>query len=115
MSNCIELIKLAGGAHDPEVRAQNEAKLLQYIKQEPKNFLKDCVEGFSNSSLDPAVRQMIAVVLRKTLMSPGPNNDEGCFYQSLNGEEKQFIKNMCLSQLIDNNRGIKSAAGTVSD
>lgn len=49
MSNFLELVQAASSSTDSSQREQYEAKLLQYINQEPDNFLNDSLNHFGNN------------------------------------------------------------------
>jgi importin subunit beta-1 len=85
MSNFLELIQAASSSTDTIQREQYEAKLLQYIKQEPDNFLKESLINFGDLQVNFQVRQMIALILKKTLASESPRG-LGTFYDCLDDD-----------------------------
>lgn len=111
MSNFVELVKLASSAKDKNTRNQNEARLLEYIKGQPLKFLEDCITNFKDTNIEVDTRQMIGLVLKKTLVS---DNGGKKFWEGLENNVKSKIKDICLGQLIDKDLKIKKASGAVS-
>ncbi len=69
MSAFLELIRLASTAPDNNVRKENEEKLIQYRSQEPIKFLEESITSFTDSNIDPGLRQAIGTILKVSFSS----------------------------------------------
>lgn len=76
MSSFLEIFQLASSSPDNDIRQLNEKKLIHIRQTEPITFLTECVNAFTNTSIEPSVKQSIGTILRISLTS----EIVSCFY-----------------------------------
>lgn len=109
MASFIELVKLSTLSPNNEVRQQNEARLLEYWKVEPLNFLGDALSSFKDENLDLGLRQAAGTILKVSLsleVVPG----KGPQWYVISPEHKQTSRMACLELLIHKTDIIKNTA-----
>ena len=109
MASFIELVKLSTLSPNNDVRQQNEARLLEYWRVEPINFLSDALTSFKDENLDLGLRQAAGTILKVSL-SLEVVAGKGPQWYVISPEHKQAARMACLELLIHKTDIIKNTA-----
>ena len=111
--NFSQIVMQAYSSPSAEVRAANEAAILQFIKEQSELFVTICSNDFSNSALNPSTRVAIATLLKVSLKPANPNSNPS-IWGSLSPNAKTMIKDMATKCLIDPHDAVKKAAASLT-
>jgi hypothetical protein len=82
------------------------------MNQKPEEFVNQCCNSFSNSSISVNLRKTISTVL-KLAIKPSKENRQMSIWSRLPMESKEFIKETGLMNLVDSDQVIKNTAASL--
>lgn len=94
---------------DNTSRAQNEVLLTEFIQQRPDHFAEQICAEFEKNSNPAPIRVLVATALSMTIqLKKGQRTSP--FWNNIAAQTKEKIKTTALTNLIDNQASVRSAA-----
>ena len=106
------LIQKAFMETDNKIRKENEAILSQIVEQNPDYFIQESLRTFANTSEAAQSRVLVGTVL-KNLIQVKKGTKKSQFWNLLQETTKQAIKISALTNLVDNNQGVRLSSANL--